>query len=83
MVPLSRKGIVYSATDNFVGQEGMTPPYTFGYIDLPENIRIFAQFECEMGAIECGDEVEVIEGIIRMNRDGLPIRSYKFKKVGA
>lgn len=83
MVPLSRKGIVYSATDNFIGQEGMKPPYTFGYIDLPENIRIFAQFECEVGTVGCGDEVEVVEGIIRMNRDGEPIRSYKFKKIGA
>ena len=83
MVPLSRRGIVYSATDNFVGQQGMAPPYVFGYIDLPENIRIFAQFEAEVGTIECGDEVEVVEGTIRMNRDGLPIKSYKFKKINA
>ena len=81
MVPLSRKGVVYSATDNYVGQQGMKPPYVFGYIDLPEGLRIFAQFEAEVGTIECGDDVEVVEGIIRMNRDGVPVKSYKFKKI--
>lgn len=81
VVPLSRQGVVYSATDIYVAQEGMIPPYVFGYIDLPENIRIFAQFEAEVGTIACGDDVEVVEGVIRLNRDGVPIRSYKFKKI--
>ena len=83
MVPLSRKGKVYSFTDIFIGQQGMETPYIFAYVDLPENLRIFAQLEGEPGTYKCDEEVELTIGPIRMNRDGLPITSYKFKKVNA
>lgn len=81
MVPLSRKGKLYSVSDIHVGQPGLQAPFIIGYIDLPEDIRIFAQLEGEMGSFKCDDEVEVIAGTIKVNRDGLPITSYKFKKV--
>ena len=44
MVPLSRRGKLYSVSDIYVGQPGKAVPYIIGYIDLPEDIRIFAQF---------------------------------------
>ena len=81
MVPLSRKGTLYSYTDIFIGQPGMKTPYIFGYIDLPENLRIFAQLEGEPGTYKCDEQVELTTGPIRMNEDGLPITSYKFKKL--
>jgi len=81
MVPLSRKGKLYSSAEIFIGQPGMNFPITIGYIDLPENLRIFAQLEGEGEGFTCDDEVEVMVGTIRTNRDGLPITSYKFKKV--
>lgn len=83
MVPLSRKGKLYSYTDLFIGQAGMETPYIFGYIDLPENLRIFAQLEGEPGVYKCDEEVELTVGPIRMNQDGIPITSYKFKKTGS
>lgn len=83
VVPLSRKGTLYSVTDIFVGQAGMKPPYTFGYIDLPENLRIFSQLDGASGSFRCDEEVELTVGTIRLNSDGLPVTSYKFKKVGA
>ncbi len=61
----------------------MKTPYIFGYIDLPENLRIFAQLEGEVGTYQCDEEVELTVGPIRMNRDGLPITSYKFKKIAS
>ena len=81
MVPLSRRGNLYSVTDIFIGQLGMATPYILGYIDLPEDIRIFAQLEGEIGSFKCDDEVELVAGHIKNNRDGLPITSYKFRKV--
>jgi benzoylsuccinyl-CoA thiolase BbsA subunit len=81
MVPLSRKGILYSYSEIFVGSPLVKTPYIFGYIDLPENLRIFAQLEGEVGSFKCDDEVEVTVGEISVNNDGLPITSYKFKKV--
>jgi uncharacterized OB-fold protein len=80
LVPLSRKGKLYSVSDIFIGQPGMDVPYMIGYIDLPENIRVFAQLEGDVGSFKCGDDVEVVAGHIKKNRDGIPITSYKFKK---
>ena len=68
-------------TDIFIGQGGMQTPYIFGYIDLPENLRIFAQLEGEVGSFTCDQEVELTVGTIRVNSDGLPVTSYKFKKI--
>lgn len=79
-VPLSRRGRLYSFSEIFVGQAGMQTPYTFGYIDLPENLRIFAQVEGDPGALKCDDEVELVIGTIRMNHEGRPLQSYKFRK---
>jgi benzoylsuccinyl-CoA thiolase BbsA subunit len=81
MIPLSRRGKLYSSAEILVGQPGMEVPYTIGYVDLPENIRIFAQMEGDSGDLHCGDEMELTVGTIRLNRDGLPITSYKFKRV--
>ncbi|MEE8321333.1 MAG: zinc ribbon domain-containing protein [Gammaproteobacteria bacterium] len=80
VVKLSRKGNLYSVTDIFIGQAGMQTPYIFGYIDLPEDLRIFARLEGEPESYKCDEEVELTTGTIRMNKDGLPITSYKFRK---
>ena len=83
MVPLSRRGNLYSVSDIYIGQPGMAVPYVIGYVDLPEGVRIFAQMEGPVETFRCGDEVEVTSGSIKNNHDGLPITSYKFKKVEA
>ena len=80
MVPLSRQGILYSFSDIHIGQPGMNTPYITGYIDLPEKIRIFALLDGEVRTFHCDEPVELTVGPIRMNQDGLPITSYKFKK---
>jgi benzoylsuccinyl-CoA thiolase BbsA subunit len=75
--------VLYSVSDIFIGQAGMKTPYVFGYVDLPENLRILAQMQGEPGTFKCDDQVELVVGPIRMNRDGLPITSYMFKKVAS
>lgn len=80
VVRLSTVGNLYSVTDIFVGQAGMATPYVFGYVDLPEGLRIFAQLEGEPGSFACDEEVELTVGEIRKNKDGLPLISYKFRK---
>jgi len=82
VVPLSRRGKLYSGTDIFIGQAGMKTPYSFGYVDLPENLRILCQLEGEIGSFRCDEEVELTVGTIRINGDGAPVTSYKFKKIG-
>ena len=84
IVPLSRKGIVYSVTDVFVGQPTMRDdvPLILSYVDLPEGIRVFAQLEGEVGTFRCGDPVELTTGPVRKNTKGEPNISYKFKRAG-
>lgn len=82
VVPLSRRGKLYSVTDIFIGQRGMKTPYTFGYIDLPEDLRILCQLDGPIGSFRCDEEVELTVGTIRLNQDGAPVTSYKFKKIG-
>lgn len=81
VVPLSRKGLLYSVTDIYIGQAGMQTPYVFGYVDLPEDLRIFAQMEGDPGSFRCDDQVELTVGTIRLNQQGLPIKGYKFRKI--
>lgn len=83
VIPLSRRGKVYSATDVYVGQPSMREymPLTVGYVDLPEGIRIFTQLEGEIGSFQCGDQVELNTGPVRNDSGGQPVISYKFKKV--
>ena len=83
VVPLSRQGKLYSFSDNFIGQAGMKTPYSFGYIDLPEDLRIFAQLEGEPGSFRCDEDVELTVGPVRDNRDGVPLISYKFRKLNS
>ena len=82
VVPLSRTGRLYSITEIFVGQAGLETPYAFGYVDLPEKLRIFARIEGPSGSLTCDDTVELGVGTIRINKDGLPLKSYVFRKVG-
>jgi len=83
MVPLGRRGTLYAFAEVFLGQPGMTYPMTIGYVDLPENIRVFAQLDGVAAGFKCNDTVELTIGTIRMNRDGLPVTSYKFKKAAS
>lgn len=83
VIPLSRRGKIYSATDVYIGQPSMRgyTPLIVGYVDLPEGVRIFAQLEGKTGSFRCDDEVELTTGPVRNNGKGEPIISYKFKKV--
>lgn len=81
MVPLSREGTLYSYADIYIPQPGMEPPYVIGYIDLPEDLRIFATLEGDVNSFRCDEKVELTVGPIRSNQDGKPIMSYKFRKV--
>lgn len=83
VVPLSRRGRLYSYSDIYIGQAGLSTPYSFAYIDLPEQLRVFAQLEGGLGSFKCDEEVELTLGPIRVNNDGRPIVSYKFKTISA
>lgn len=43
--PLARRGRLFSFTTAEVGVPGLEAPYAFGFVDLPEGIRVFSLLE--------------------------------------
>lgn len=44
-VALSSRGTLYEATRVRIAPVGFDAPFWLGYVDLPENVRVFAQIE--------------------------------------
>jgi uncharacterized OB-fold protein len=42
-IKLSRDGKLYTFTTVYMASEHFPPPYTVGWIELPEDIRVFSQ----------------------------------------
>src|SRR3990172_3807969 len=51
-VPLSSQGRLYSFTISHVGREFIQAPYAFGFVDLPEGVRIFSILNSTEGLAE-------------------------------
>ncbi|WP_206811708.1 Zn-ribbon domain-containing OB-fold protein [Paradesulfitobacterium ferrireducens] len=81
-IRLSRTGKLYSYSIIHVGQRGIKAPYAVGYVDFPENVRIYAQLAIPHDQIKLGMDVEVVQGVVRMDKNGDPAMiSYMFKAV--
>jgi uncharacterized OB-fold protein len=78
-VPLSRRGTLYTFTTVHAAPSAFSIPYTIGFIDLPEDVRILAQIEPTNG-LSIGDELEVFVGPISHGPDGSVVQGYKFRK---
>ena len=80
-VSLSRRGKLYSYATAQMPSAHFKPPYSVGYIDLPEHVRVFAPLkEDQAKPFEIGMEMElVIEGLWEEN--GKTVTGYRFKAV--
>jgi len=82
-VELSRWGVLYSFSHARVCARGFAPPYVFGYVDLPEGIRVYSQLEpADPACFHSGMEMELTMGEIRREGAGTGIWGYKFKPRG-
>jgi uncharacterized OB-fold protein len=81
-VRLSRSGRLYSFSEVHTAPAGFPTPYTIGYVDLPEGVRVLGQIENPAGELGIDEPVEVVLGTIRTLPDGQPVVSYKFRKQG-
>lgn len=79
-VALSRRGRLYTFTVAEAGPPGFPVPYAFGYVDLPEGVRVFSLLEGDPEALEIGMELEMAVGPIR-EENGMAIIAYKFRPV--
>lgn len=80
-VKLSRTGKLYSYSIIHVGSPGVPTPYVIGYIDMPEDLRVYSIIDIDPKKVKVGMELEVNQGIIKELDDGKLMSSYKFKPV--
>ena len=60
-VKLSRIGTLYSFTRSYLPASHFSPPFTIGWIELPEGIRVFAPIaDWERQPLEIGMQMELV-----------------------
>jgi len=83
-IKLDRRGIIYACTViHRNSPTGIIAPYAYGYVDIPVNkVRVFGLFEgSDPSSFTHGQEVELVVGPIKVDRQGKQIIGYKFKPV--
>ena len=84
-VPLSGKGKLHTFARSYMGPSGLRTPYTIGFIELPEGIKLFSLLtECEPWdkVLSVGMEMEMVIETIREDEEGTGIVGYKFRPSG-
>lgn len=83
-IPLSKRGKLASFTVAWAAPEGIEPPMTLGYIDLPEGVRLLSMVtgnEPSQDALELGQDMDLVFEEIDTDRDGNHRVAFKFKPV--
>lgn len=83
--PISRKGKLHTFARSHMGPSGLPTPYTIGFIDLPEGIKLFSLLtQCDPWdkVLAVGMEMEMVIETIREDEEGNEIVGYKFRPSG-
>lgn len=73
---MPRRGLVYSFSIVHAGAQSWRKPFTVGYVDLVNAVRLFAHLR---GAVAIGTEVELGRGVIGVEPGGASIVSFIFE----
>ena len=80
-IVLSTRGKLFTHTTVMMPSSGFTPPYSVGYIDLPEGFRLFSQLDTiEDKPFEIGMDMEVYVGSL-WEKDGITTLGYRCRPV--
>jgi uncharacterized OB-fold protein len=78
-IPLSTKGKLFTYSVAYVGPRSEVP-YAFGYIELPEGVKIFALLtEADPNELRVDMDVELTTKVIRSSIDDREVLVYAFK----
>lgn len=80
--PLSMRGKLHTYTRSDMGVPGIEAPYVFGFIDLPEKIKLFGMItDCDPWdeVLKIGMDMEIYIATVRKDQAGGEIVGYKFK----
>jgi uncharacterized OB-fold protein len=56
-LPLGRSGRLYAFSEIQAAPAGRVAPYTVGYVDMPEGVRVFAQLDATPDELVIDGEV--------------------------
>ncbi len=80
--PLPTHGTLYSWSVVHVAPKGWTVPYTAGYVDLSEGVRVFTHIvDADPGDLEMDMDVALCVATLGAEDDGTPKASYAFAPV--
>ncbi|MGF6261186.1 putative OB-fold protein [Paraburkholderia youngii] len=57
--PLPAIGTLYCHSVVHMGPRGVDTPYTVGYVDLSDSLRVFGRIEMPVGAVQTGQQLEL------------------------
>ena len=81
-VPLSMRGTLHTFTRSEMGVAGLKAPYVFGFVDLPEGIKLFGLIvDCDPWdkVLQIGMAMDVFVAPIRRDPSGKEIVAYQFR----
>ena len=79
---LATRGKLYSFSVVHAARKGWPSPYAIAYVDLDDGVRICAPLEADLSQPPPLDiAVELIVGPLRVEADGSPVLSHRFKRV--
>ncbi len=77
---LSEEGKLYSFSTIYKGPPGWIVPYTLGYVDLPEGVRVLANLDIPQEQLRVDLKVRLGFKAIAKDADGSPLQTYVFRE---
>jgi uncharacterized protein len=78
---LHGEGTLYSYTVSYMPTQHYKPPYAVGWIEFPQNVRVFAQIEgWQNKPLKIGMKMKLIKDVL-WQEEGKDIMGYKFEPV--
>lgn len=79
-VPLGEKGSLYSFTTVHIPTKNFKPPFTVGYVDMDEGVRIFGQIRLKEGqSLKLGLPMKMSIDYLWPDADGKEVAGYLFE----
>jgi uncharacterized OB-fold protein len=78
---LPRKGTLYSFTVTGAPSLGIAPPVIMGFVDLDDEIRVFAHIDAPLNKLSCDMPVELVASPQIVAHGGVSVVDFKFKSI--
>lgn len=78
--PLSRSGKLHTWARSYLGVPRIGLPYTIGFVDLPEKIRLFSLIDAgEDAGLTVGQSMDIVFGALWQDDNGEDVWGYRFR----